>query len=172
MEEEKKTHKTGSFRIQRRVSFFRRRKKSEIRPFVKAKKQRDVKKLLRYLLLMVLVLFLMAGILYGLRYIVISYFIASRNTNIINPNGIKLPDNAQIKSLIKSSGLNVSNITFASDSADISFILNKDTFIYLTGEKNIDDQLSLVRAIDQQMTSDNKRAISIDLRYNKPIVKF
>lgn len=81
-------------------------------------------------------------------------------------------DNSQIKNTIQSAGLDVSSVIFATNSAEVTFLIHDKTSVYFSAEKDIKNQLDLVQAIDRQLTADGKQAIVIDLRYNKPIVRF
>jgi len=54
----------------------------------------------------------------------------------------------------------------------VEFRLKEKTGVALSTDKDIPSQLDMVTAIDRQLITDGKQAISIDLRYNKPIVKF
>lgn len=157
-------------RIKRKVSLFRRRKKTEIRPLVRAAKQREYRRILIYFLLFLFVIFGVSTILYLVRfYVVEAYF--SKNEEIISPQvGIALND-AQIKKIIEEEEMNISNIQFATESGIVNFTLNNRTQVYILSRRDIQEQLELVEAIDRQTTMSGKQAISIDLRYNKPIVK-
>lgn len=83
-----------------------------------------------------------------------------------------IPSDAQIRILISESGLNVSDLSVATDSGIITFTLNSKTQIVISKYKDLNAQLDLIKAIDRKILSDGKQAISIDLRYNKPIVRF
>lgn len=170
MEEDQKIEPVRKSK-KRRVSLFKKRKKSDIRPFVREKKHREYKKLLRNFAICVLLLFLIAAILYGIKMYVVSG-VFHKNTVIINPSGSSLPSNDQILSTLHNKGLSIEDIQFATDSATLIFVMDGKVKVYLSKEKDINDQLDMVEAIDKQMIEDGKQAFSIDLRYNKPIVKF
>ena len=170
--EEKKTQQIPQEkRIKRRVSLFKRRKKSDIRPFVKERKHREYKKLLLRFFLIVLGLFIITALLLFLRSIVFPN-IFHKNLNILNPMGNGYPDNDQIQNLLQNKGMDITRIEFASDSASVTFFIHGSTQVVLSKEKDINSQLDMADAIDRQISEDGKQAISIDLRYNKPIVRF
>jgi hypothetical protein len=154
-----------------RISFLKKRKKADIRPFVRDKKQRQSKKYIVYFLVFLVGLFLLSGVLYAVRVIVISKFF-EQDEKIINPQGTPKPNNDQIEEMITSSGIQITDIQFSTASAVVEFRLKEKTHIALSTDKDIPSQLDMVTAIDRQLISDGKQAISIDLRYNKPIVKF
>ncbi|MDO8269254.1 MAG: hypothetical protein Q7T54_01120 [Candidatus Levybacteria bacterium] len=155
----------------RKVSLFRRRKKAEIRPFVKAKKHREYKKIIRTFLIFLAVIATLSAFLYLIRFYVIEFFVA-KNEELITPQGTVIIDDNRAKEIIEESRLPITGITFATEAALISFTLNGKTKVIVTKYKDIGIQMDLVEAIDRQVTLDGKQAISIDLRYNKPIVKF
>lgn len=82
------------------------------------------------------------------------------------------PDNDQIQNILQNRGMDITGIAFASDSASVTFVVQGSTQVALSKEKDINTQLDMVDAIARQISEDGKQAISIDLRYNKPIVKF
>ena len=171
MEEKEKSEKEKRPRVKRRVSLFRRRRKPDIRPFVRAKKQRHYKKLIIRLIFVILTLFVLIVILYCIKTFLIPQFFY-KNTQILSPEGSSVMDNSQIKNTIQSAGLDVSSVIFATNSAEVTFLIHDKTSVYFSAEKDIKNQLDLVQAIDRQLTADGKQAIVIDLRYNKPIVRF
>ena len=170
MEKEIKDEKGTEFRKKRIVSIFRRRKKSDIRPFIREKNQKKFKKIFLYFFLFIILIFCLAGLLLLLRVIIIPKVFELKNTVILSPLDKSTLQNSEIEKIIKESGLDVSDILFTD--LTISFMFHRDTKVFLSSEKDIKNQLNLLVSIEDQMTFDNKRAISIDLRYNKPIVKF
>lgn len=155
----------------RSVSLFKRRKKSEIRPFVKEKKKREYKKILFAFFIFTFFIFILSAFLYFFRIFVVPNIFQNKS-EVISPQGNAIPDDDTIQKTLLDSGLKVSNIKFQNDASIVVFTLNGRTQILLSRFKNIKDQLELIEAIDRQVTADGKQAISIDLRYNKPIVKF
>ena len=170
MEEEIVKEDRAKFRKKRIVSIFKRRKKSEIRPFIKEKKHKRFKKTLLYLFLSVALIFCIAFLFFALRFIVIPKFFESKNTVILSPVDKNQLQNADIKRIIEDSGIDISDITFSD--LTVNFMIHRDTKVVFSTRNDIKSQLNTLILIDQQMTFDNKRAIFIDLRYNKPIVKF
>jgi cell division septal protein FtsQ len=169
--EEKKEEQVKAPRTKRRVSLFKRRKKSDIRPFVKEHKNRAYKKLLIRFSLFILCLFLFAAVLFSVKVYVIPA-IMHKNVSILNPLGNGYPDDDQILEILHNKAMDITGIEFASDSASVVFLFHGSTRVYLSKEKDIGGQLDMVDAIYRQVTMDGKQANSIDLRYNKPIVKF
>ncbi len=170
MEEEKKEEIQIPHK-KRRVSLFKRRKKPNIRPFVQQKKHREYKKTLTRVLIAFGILFLIALLLLAIQKFLIPNFFL-RNTILLSPQlQAPLSDN-EIEQLIKDSAADITSVQFSSGSAAISYMLHGVTVVYLSPEKDIKQQLALANAIDRQVTESGKQAISIDLRYNKPIVKY
>ncbi len=158
-------------RTNKRVSLFKRRKKPLERPLVRVHKQKSYKRLVINASLVVLSLFILVTALYIVRVTVVSKFIEGEK-DIIAPQANPYPDDNQIRNAIQNSGFETAGINFASNSATVTFYFKKDTLVLMSTKKDIRNQLDLVEAISQQLMSEGKRAIYVDLRYNKPIVKF
>ena len=158
-------------RSKRRISLFKKRRRPDLRPFVREKKKQQGKKLLFTILGAAFVLFLIASILFAFKsYVLEKFFVPDKV--LMNPQGELFPDKNQIENVIANKGLDASQIVFASDSATVTFMIKNKTQVTLSLSKNLRSQIDLVESIDRQITMDGKQAISIDLRYNKPIVKF
>jgi len=170
MEEEKKEELQVP-RKKRRVSLFKRRKKPNIRPFVQQKKHREYKKTLTRVFLAFGVLFLLAIALFAVqKFLIPGLFL--RNTIMLSPQLNAPLSDSEMEQLIKESASDITSVQFSSGSAAISYMLHGVTAVYLSPEKDIKQQLALVNAIDRQVLGSGKQAISIDLRYNKPVVKY
>lgn len=169
MEEEVKNERRKGFK--RSVSLFKRRKKPKIRSTVKVHSHRNYTRLIINITLVLIGIFILTVSLYILRQIFLPKII-NNDKVILNPQGSLPPDNNQVKNIILNTGLVVDNVEFSTTSAVVSFRLNKVTQVTLSLEKDIASQMDLVEAVDQQIIEDGKQAIYIDLRYNKPIVKF
>jgi hypothetical protein len=155
----------------RRVLLFKRRKKPTIRHFVQQKKHREYRKTITRILVVVVALFVLVVLLFIVqKYLIPNLFL--RNTVIISPQLNPPLSHSEIEKLIRESSSDISSVQFSTGSAAISYQLHGVTTVYLSPEKDIKQQLVLVMAIDKQITGTGKQAISIDLRYNKPIVKF
>lgn len=155
----------------KRVSLFKKRKKPQIRPLKAVNKQRNYKKLILNAALIIVAIFILATTLYIVRNLFLP-LVMINNQKIIIPQGKLLPDNNQVKNIILNAGLSVSDIKFATNSSTVTFKLKKDILVLISTGKDVRNQLDLVEAIESQVMADGKRAIYIDLRYNKPIVKF
>lgn len=170
MEEEEKGERVIR-RFGRRVNLFKKRKKPLIRKTVQTLSQRNYLQLIINIVLVLLFLLILIVSLYILRRVLLPKII-SNNQIIITPQGSLLSDSNQIKNLIQNSGLEIDTIYFASDASSLTFNLQKNIYVLLSLKKDIRGQIDLVEAISRQLNEDGKRAIYIDLRYNKPIVKF
>lgn len=167
---EKVQEKEITHHKKRKVSFFKKRKKQEIRPLVREHTTKKNKKLYFLVIFIIFGIIALCALLFALRFAVISYF--EERQPIISPQGKSLPEFEEIKKSLLESGLEITNINSATSSSYIRFTLNDKTTVYLRKDEQIERQLDMVRSIERQMTIDGKSTISIDLRYNKPIVKF
>ena len=169
--EEKEKKEPQQSRVKRRVSLFKRRKKSDLRPFVREHKHREYKKLIFRFAIIVPILFLLVASLLAIRmYLLPNIF--HKNINMLIPVGNGFPDDSEIESILQNKNLEITGIEFASDSASVTFLMHEKTRVILSKEKEIEAQLDLAEAVERQMIEDGKQAISIDLRYNKPIVRY
>ncbi len=170
MEEEVKEEKKIP-RFKRRVSLFRKRKKPKVRSTVKVHSHKNYTKLITNIVIGLLALFIVVTLLFIVRRVVVPS-IVNRDVVIINPQGATALDNNQVRNIIENTGLVVDRFEFATTSAIVTFTLNKTTQVLLSLDKDIAGQMDLVEAVDKQIKEDGKQAIYIDLRYNKPVVKF
>lgn len=171
MEEKEKIEKIPHrVKFIKRVSLFKKRKKLEIRPFVKEKRNRQYKNKLLNILFFVFLLLGFCALLWAVRFYVLPLIIKSQNNNIISP----LEDNLtqeEILTKIQKSGLDIENIKVSSDLATATFTLHRQVKVIIDPRKGIESDLNLLKEIDLSLTELNKRATYIDLRYSKPIVK-
>lgn len=172
MEEKNQTQEEKPRKIfkKRKVTLFKRRKKSEIRPFVKEKKDKKIKKILLWLFLGFLVILSISILLYGIRYLLVKTLF-SNSSNILTPQSITGREDENIEKLLSGSGLTVSDFKNSTSSSTITFTANESK-VFLDREKNLKGQIETLKAILRQLSIDGKRATVVDLRYNKPIVKF
>ena len=164
-----KEQKVDIPRKKRKTSLFRRRKKAEIRPFVRAKKQYQLSKILRLFLLVILAIFCITAIIFATKELILPK-ILYRSERLVSPQGSQYLTQKQIELLL--TDMNIDSLKVKLYGDVITFTLNKKVNVFITQKKDIKQQLVLVLAIDKQITLDGKQAILIDLRYNKPIVKF
>lgn len=170
MEKEEKQDKQLP-RFKRKVSLFRRRKKAEIRPFVREKKQKEYKKYIKFSLMIIVFLFLSSIILIGVRFS-IEQFLTARQKAILNPSGSNFPKPDEVLSKVEEKGYQVGNLKTSKDIPAMTFTIQDNTVIYFSLDKNVDEEINALDLIMKQLELQNKKAISVDLRYNKPIVKF
>lgn len=154
----------------RRVSLFKRRKKAEIRPFVKEKKEKRVKKIFKMLLIIILIIFGVSVVLYGIRHLLI-ITIFSKSTTILTPQSESVVGKEDVESILRANNLPYSELAISTSSAVVSFKTG-DTRVLFDKEMGIKEQVLTAQAILRRLSLDGKRASIIDLRYNKPIVKF
>lgn len=154
----------------RRVSLFRRRKKSDIRPFVREHKKVQYKKILLKIFFIVVILIIMSGILYAVRFFILEALVS--RSEIITPQGTSIPDKDAVVRTILDRFPVATAIENYDQVFEATFMIGKETRVYVKTDKSLETQLELVEAISKQIEMDGKKAISIDLRYNKPIVKF
>jgi hypothetical protein len=63
-------------------------------------------------------------------------------------------------------------ISMASGSSDFVAKLKDGPRVYFSQEKDVDFQVNTLQLIIQRLTIDRRAVISVDLRYDKPIVKW
>lgn len=154
----------------RKVSLFKRRKKAEIRPFVKEKKEKRIKKVFKFLALVIAIIFGISVLLYGIRHLLI-ITIFSNSTTILTPQSSSTVGKEDVDQVLRKSGIDYKDLVISTSSATITFQTNNSQ-IFLSKEKSVEEQIKTVQAILRRLSLDGKRATVVDLRYNKPIVKF
>ncbi len=168
--EEAKEEKLESRPKRRKVSLFKRRRKAEIRPFVKEKKEKKLKKLFKLLGIVIAIIFAVSAILYGIRYLLI-VTVFSNKTIILNPQSTSSIGNEDVEKTLRANNIAFQELAISSVSGMIKFRTN-DVQVFISSQKKIDEQILTLQAILRRLSLDGKRPTLVDLRYNKPIVKF
>lgn len=136
---------------------------------MKEHKKRKHGKMMQMMFLVVLFIFLLAGLLFLIKLYVLP-LVLNRNAQLVNPVGSQPLSRQQVEDILRSEQVDATEVVLTD--SNLSFVYNKKISVIATLKKDLKEQLDLVEAIDRQITLDGKQAISIDLRYNKPIVKF
>lgn len=161
----------ASPKVRRKISFFKRRKRPEIRPFVRDHKLRKSSKLIRIVLSISAILFFLSTILILVKVYLVPILIPEKK-EILNPNGKPITTVSSFQRLLDEKSIHAKNLIIDQTSSEVRFVINDKTDIIFSLKKDLSSQMDLVKAIDQQISLDGKQAISIDLRYNKPIVRY
>lgn len=91
---------------------------------------------------------------------------------IISPGIQKVIDLESARQFLKENNIQYSNFGYASGSADLSLTLSEDTIVYFSSTTDFHNQAEILADIIYSLKSEGKNASIIDLRYNRPIVKF
>ena len=73
---------------------------------------------------------------------------------------------------LNSKNIMFETISMASGSSDFIAKLKDGPRVYFSQEKNVDFQVNTLQLIIQRLTIDKRKIIAIDLRFDKPIVKW
>jgi hypothetical protein len=92
------------------------------------------------------------------------------NGEIINPNATY--SIGDIRDALARSKIEYSTVAISSSSGSLRADLPEGTQVFFSYEKEIEWQISSLQSILQRLTIENKIPSVIDLRYNRPIVKF
>lgn len=172
MEEEKLSQKEEKPSKKRRVSFFKKRKKPLVRSSVREKKDRTFKRFFLWCIIIFVALCILGASLLAFQLYVLPHISFGQSVNIVSPKVSESIKPEEIKSRLSKKGYVVSNITVASQSAVIIARFEDSSILYLKDNNQVDRQIELFDAIVRQLVLDNKKALVVDLRYNKPIVKY
>ncbi len=174
MDEEEKKVEKGHSRKKRvkHLRFFKKRKKSELRPFVEQKKNRRLKKILGVLFFVTLVLFVLIGVLIGIRYVFEVYRGAASSKEIVAGNVTMPESNEELMVLFSEDGIAIEPIESSSFSAKLTIQVTNGPMVILSRSKDLKTQVQLLDSILRRLIIEDKKPTVIDLRYNKPIVKF
>lgn len=175
MENEKEEKEETKPRPKKRVTslkFFKKRKKPEIRPFVAQKKTARFKKIISSLIVGIIILFLCVGVLFALRLAFEFYVEYKNNGNITNPNVAVPITDEEIHNLLVKTDIEIEEQKDASASSRFLIKIKNGPYVIFSDTKDLEDQLTLLKSILRRLTIENKKPTLIDLRYNKPIVKF
>lgn len=95
---------------------------------------------------------------------------SNHSGEIINPNATY--SISDIRDALAQAKIQYTTVTISSSSGSLRADLDKGTQVYFSYEKEINWQISSLQSILQRLTIENKIPTVIDLRYNRPIVKF
>lgn len=154
------------------VSLFKKRKKAKIRSIVVTKRSAREKFLFQIILLCIIVIFLCVGVLFGVQKILNLSVFQGNDKPIIVPVLNDVVTSEDVARAFDKTHLNVEKIANASNSAIFEVKIEDGPTVILSGLRNVTDDVVLVDSILRRLTIENKKPIIIDLRYNKPIVKF
>lgn len=99
-------------------------------------------------------------------------FLTTRGShNLITPL-VKNITADDVKKMLREKNIDFSDVMVSSDGATIVVTIKDDSRAIFSTEKDIDWQVSSLHALILRLTIDNKKASYIDLRFDKPIVKF
>lgn len=168
--EEQEDFQIQKLSIKRKVSLFKKRKKPNIRSFVKETKQKKFKTTILRLLFLVLIIFSIVGVLWYARFFLIPSVFENSHQNILKPVDVSI-NPSDIKKEISSSGLDIEDIKVSNDLTEVSFKIHREVLVLMDPRNDIKKDLEVLKAIDDELIQDRKRAMYIDLRYSKPIVK-
>lgn len=171
-EEEKKVDKPSRKKRIKHLRFFKKRKKSELRPFIEQKKNRRLKKILGVLFLIIIALFVLIGILIGIRYALEVYKGAQSSKEIVVGNVTVPESNEELMALFLEDGITIEPIESSSFSAKLTIQVTNGPRVILSRSKDVKTQVQLLESILRRLIIEDKKPTVIDLRYNKPIVKF
>lgn len=135
------------------------------------KRQRKRSKKIVYIVLLITFFGVTAGLVFFiLPQIIVPISLSPKEPEIIKANatfGVFEIKDAMLRKNIPFDSVNVS-----SSSGGIVASLTKGTKVYFGYDKEIDWQISSLQQILTRLTIENKQPQVIDLRYNRPIVKF
>lgn len=97
-------------------------------------------------------------------------FSPRKNSEIINPNATYSV--SDIRNGLAGVKLDYSRVIVSSSSGSLRADLIDGSQVYFSYEKDIEWQISSLQSIIRRLTIENKLPAVIDLRYNRPIVKF
>lgn len=138
-------------------------------------KRRSTRKKLKKIVVLVIaiIIALLVGFLGILLLRDFSFSIPRFSNNIeqiINPNATY--SISDIRDALAKAKIEYTTVTISSTSGSLRADLDKGTQVYFSYDKKIDWQISSLQSILLRLTIENKIPTVIDLRYNRPIVKF
>lgn len=95
----------------------------------------------------------------------------SQNKKIINPV-VQRPQIDDLRKNIEEKGIELTSLEMSTKSAVIVGKIKNGPKIYFSGDKDVEWQASSLQLIVSRLTIDNKKPNLIDLRFDKPIVKY
>lgn len=153
------------------MSLFRKRKKPDLRSLVKQDNNKRFRKVLKVIFILFLTFFLIAISLFLLKIYLLPLYL-EKNENIILPQDKLIIDEEFIAQVFGNEGIEADNIKISPDRTELRIQVNGSTQVVMKIDGFIKEKAKLIKQILKSLSIDNKQANFIDLRYNKPIVKF
>lgn len=79
---------------------------------------------------------------------------------------------ADFEKVLTAKNIEFDNISTATESGDFVAKLKDGPRVFFSQEKNVDFQVNTLQLIIQRLTINKRTVISVDLRFDKPIVKW
>lgn len=153
-------------------SLFKRRRKAKVRSIVINKKNVREKQFYGIIFVIIIILFVATGFIYGVKQIAnLSIFQGEKKPVIVPIIENEATKDDIIKAFNKTH-LQINDIKNASNSGVFEIKLENGPKVIISSLKDVDEQVALIDSIIRRFTIENKNPNVIDLRYNKPIVKF
>lgn len=91
---------------------------------------------------------------------------------IISPGVPRVIQIYEAEEILKKNNIEFSDFGYASGSSVLSLTLDEGTHVYFSNSTDFNGQAQILADIVYTLKSEGKNASIIDLRYNRPIVKF
>ncbi len=94
------------------------------------------------------------------------------NNEILSPGVINVVEIEKARRLLIEKEIAIQSFNYSSGSASLVLIIEKGPTVYFSQTASFDKQAELLGKILDSLKSEGRNAKIIDIRYNRPIVKF
>jgi len=94
------------------------------------------------------------------------------SNEIISPGSQNVIEISEARRIILDKGINIRSFEYSSSSGALTLVIDNDSTVYFSDQIDFLKQVELLDKIIYSLKAEDKKAKIIDLRYNRPIVKF
>lgn len=118
-------------------------------------------------------LFIIAGLIFSSVFFYFNYVMPKINTSdILVPGDINIIEISEARQILSENDIEIQKLEYSSSSAGLILNTKEGTEIFFSDTVKFDEQVILLKKILTSLKNQDKNARVVDLRYNRPIVKF
>ncbi len=118
-------------------------------------------------------IFVIAVILSGLAYFYNSFVLPRVDRGeILLPGEQFVIEMDKARNTLEGQGISIKSFGYSSESGALTLVIDDNQAVYFSDTANFSEQVNLLIEIRNNLRSQDRNAKIIDLRYNRPIVKF
>lgn len=126
-----------------------------------------------FLIIFAVLIFTLACTLFAVAFIYNNYIFKKINSSeILTPGKLTVIEFNDAKNILAKNDIDIQDFGYVSGSAQLSLKIEDGPTVYFSESVEFLDQVEILKSILYTLKNEGKNARFIDLRYNRPIVKF